>query len=98
VLIKQGHVRRISEGMDEASDGAPESAPPWMSPHCRSCGLVCERFTIPRETKGDYIPCEWQCCGKTGGTWVPRTEAVFKSRNGGIIWVNGAERIITSGR
>lgn len=98
MLIKQGYIRRSSEGMDEDSDGAPESPPPWMWPHCRSCGIPVYMFTIPRETKGDMIPCEWSCCGKTGGVWVPRDEAVFKSRHGGIIWVNGAERIITNGR
>lgn len=98
MLIKQGYVHRTSEGMDDTSDGAPESPPPWMSPHCRSCGLPVERFTIPRETRTFFVPLEYECCGKTGGMWVPTDEAVFKSRFGGVLWVNGSERIITSGR
>ena len=88
MLIKVAAPRPEREGMDPDSPLAPGQPPPWLAPHCRSCGLPCERFTIDYVSSPFYLPIQFTCCGRTGGYNVPRDEVLYKSKHGGAVWVN----------
>jgi hypothetical protein len=75
------------EAMVPESPLAPGHPPPWIIPHCRSCGVMVERFTINWVSSPHYLPVEYQCHGKTGALRIPREEVLWKSMNGGIVWV-----------
>lgn len=88
MLIKMGAPQAESDGMDPGSPLAPGRPPPWISPHCRRCRLPCERFTIDPVSSSFYLAIQWVCCGRTGGTKVPVSEVLYKSKHGGAVWVN----------
>lgn len=77
------------QGMSLDSPLAPGHPPPWLVPHCRSCGVPVEEFTIDYVSSEWHLPIQWRCCGRTGGLKVPRDQALYASRHGGgLIYVN----------
>lgn len=78
--------RRV-EGMMPGSPLEPGAPPPWIIPHCAKCRLPVERFTVDWISSPHYLPVQFQCHGQTGGHYVPRDEALYKSQHGGITWV-----------
>lgn len=86
----------FAEAMDPnaASPLEPGRPPPWISPHCRSCGLPVEWFTIDWVASPFFLPIQWGCCGKTSGTKIPASEVLYKNRHGGAIWVNEPRRSV----
>ncbi len=90
ILTKAPPPKRLgvrAEGMMPDSPLAPGQPPPWIMPHCRKCGIVVETFTIDWVASPFYLPIQFTCHGKTGGMKVPASEVLWKSKNGGIIWV-----------
>jgi hypothetical protein len=75
------------EAMVPGSTLGPGVPPPWIIPHCRSCGVMVERFTCEWVSSPWYMPLSFQCHGKTGFINIPAAEVLHKSKHGGIIWV-----------
>jgi|GEM_PF-4313432 len=88
MLITLGAKRPQVEAMNpDAKEIIPGERPPLISPHCWQCQLPVERFTLDFISTPFYLSVQFQCHGRTGGTKIPAEEAVYKSRNGGVIWV-----------
>lgn len=88
ILINHKAPKPVASGMDPESELQPGEPPPWVIPHCRSCGLPVEQFTVDWVSTPDKLPIQWICCGRSGGYYIPRDEVLYKSKNGGIVWVN----------
>lgn len=90
MLVKVAAPRPDHEGMvaDSAHPLAPGHAPPLVAPYCFKCKLPVESFTVDWVSSPYYLPIQWRCCGRTGGTRIPHDEVLLKRRTGGHVWVN----------
>lgn len=86
-LVLIGAPRPKEEGMHPDNPLEPGFAPPLLSPHCHKCQLPVERFTVDYVSSPYYAGIQFECHGSTGGMKVPHEEVLYKSRNGGAIWV-----------
>ena len=77
-----------AEGMDVTKSSVDlGQPPPWIMPHCWSCQVPVERFTIDWIASPFYLPIQFSCHGKTGGMKIPYLKVREASNTGGILWV-----------
>ena len=78
-----------AEGMDATRvDVTPGRPPPWLIPHCHQCGVMVERFTVDWIASPFYVPIQFQCHGKTGGTKVSYQDVMRINTNPTeLLWV-----------
>jgi hypothetical protein len=79
---------RLFEGMDTSRvDLEPGKPPPWVIPHCYSCGVPVDGFQVGWLSSPHYLPIEAQCHGQTRSFRIPLKDVLRASLGGQTLWV-----------
>lgn len=87
ILLKPPAQADQSMDGDESGILRPGGQPPFVSPHCRQCGIPVERFTIDATDSWWGLGIQWECHGKTSGKRFMAEQLFHHRRTGEPLWV-----------